>query len=503
MKLESKSDKCITDVTDVTDDSTELIPITDFPFDIFPDRFQEIIQKTGIVLSIEPEVVAHAKIAILSGVIGNSIRISPKTGYNGPPFVWAGLIASTGYGKSPAINESMDYIETLQAKSYKEYQDEIRKYNNHKKSQANNPGKSFPSTPIPVFKQLKVSDTTVEALADVFTTQPRGVILHRDELSGFILSMNQYKDAKGSDKQHYLELFDAKPMTINRKMSAPKYVHNTGAAIIGGISPMILPKIFNTDSFHDGFLPRFLFLNVENKHIKYCRESLDADDKAYWESLIDYCYKIPLSIDNNNCVKPKILTLEDNALDSWESFNNEYKQVAFFLPERIRGFIPKLITYSLKFAGILHVIQNCEKKALSTTIDAETINRAIKLTRFYAGQAVLIVKMYDSPELKFNASQKRIIQVLNDLQSEVGGGELLLSEIVKAYNDSLNDSLKLSPEKIRKILKNELDLTTRKGAGNLSCLIWEQEKLEKLFKQTVTTVTTVTTVKDSKENNNI
>ena len=266
VKLENKSDKCI---TDVTDDSMGLIPIVDFPYDIFPDRLKEIIHRKGIILSVEPEVVAHAKIAILSGAIGNSVRISPKTGFNVPPFVWSVLVAPTGSGKSPAINESMEYIEALQAESHKKYQDEIKKYNNLKKQRTKSPNKSFPSCPPPVFKQLKISDITVEALADVFTTQPRGVILHRDELSGFMLSMDQYKDAKGSDKQHYLELFDAKPMTINRKMSAPKYVHNTGTAIIGGISPRVLPRIFHTDSFYDGFLPRVLFLNVENKLIKY------------------------------------------------------------------------------------------------------------------------------------------------------------------------------------------------------------------------------------------
>lgn len=490
-------------ITDVTDDSMDLIPIVDFPFDIFPNKLQEVIQKKGHILSVEPDVIAHTKIAVLSGAIGNSIRISPKVGYNVPPFIWSILVAPTGYGKSPAINESMNYIEKLQAISHKKYQDELVKYKRIK--QAKKPSSSsgfnisFPSNPLPVFKQLKVSDTTVEALADVFESQPRGVILHRDELSGFILSMNQYKDAKRSDKQHYLELFDAKSMTINRKMSAPRYVHNTGAAIIGGIPPRILPTIFSADSFYDGFFPRFLFLNVESKHIKYCRESLDNKDKAYWESLIDYCYKISLNIDINNCVNPEILTLDNNALDSWESFNNEYRQILLFLPERIGCFIPKLITYSLKFAGILQNIWNYEHNKNAKIIDIETIDRAIKLTRFYAGQAVLMVNSYNVP-VDYDERKKRIIQVLQGLQQKVVGGELQLKEIVKAYNDSLAVHLQLSSEKISKILKNELGLTTKKSTRNLSCLIWEQDKLEKFFKQAVTSVTSV---KVPKQNNYI
>ncbi len=489
----------VTDVTVVTDDLEECInqqiPIYSFPFDVFPNEFQEVIKKEGIFLSVEPEIVANTKITILSGAIGNSIRISPKPDFKVSPFIWSGLVAPTGYGKSPAINASMDHIEDLQAESYRKYQDELNKYK-LQRSQVNKGKKTFLSDVLmspPVFKQLKVSDTTVEALADVFEYQPRGVILHRDELSGLILSLNQYKDSKGSDKQHYLELFDAKPMMINRKTSEPKYVPNTGSAIIGGISPRVLPKIFNTDSFFDGFLPRFLFLLIEYKSIKYCRDSLNSEDLSYWKRLVDFCYYIPLDLDENNRVKPNILTLDNSALDLWESFNNEYNQIIGFLPERIRGFIPKLITYSLKFAGILQILKNFKNGKIDKVIDIETVNNAIKLTRFYAGQAVLMIKLYDIPVVELNGYQKRIVHVLYNLQHKVVGGELLLSEIVNAYNDSLNDGLKLKPEKISNILNKELRLTTKKRGANLSHLIWEQEKIQKLFKQTVTSVTSVKT----------
>ncbi len=178
---------------------------------------------------------------------------------------------------------------------------------------------------------------------------------------------------------------------------------------------------------------------------------------------------------------------------------NLEKKVAY-LPEIISCFLPKLVSYSLKFAGIIHIIESFMKGVIGNNISDDTIKSAIKLTEFYTGQVLQLVRLYSLEDDGFGERQKRIIQVLYKLQHKVVGGELPLSEIVKHYNESLNSNLMLTHEKMRSILNNGLGLDTEKTGANLSHLVWEEEKIQKLFRTTVTTVTSVTKNKDIEEN---
>ena len=71
----------------------------------------------------------------------------------------------------------------------------------------------------PRCERFVVSDTTVEALADRLADNPRGLLLARDELSGWLRSFDQYKAGKGGDCAQWLSMYDASVLRIDRKTS--------------------------------------------------------------------------------------------------------------------------------------------------------------------------------------------------------------------------------------------------------------------------------------------
>lgn len=399
-----------------------LIPVYPFPLDIFPDGLLNVIKKLSEALHIEPETVASAMLTIASGAIGNSIRVSPKHGYEVSPFIWLIIIAWSGYGKSPVLQTLLKPVKQLQAKTYQAYQSELKKYETQLRR-----AKTETETEVPEKPKLKhqfVSDCTVEALSDVFDNDSRGVIISQDEIAGLILGLDQYK-GKGNDRQHYLELYNCDSWKIDRK-SGVKFIHNTGASIIGGIQPKVMSKVFNADSFDDGFIPRFLVQNAENSPLKFNRQAITEDAILYWIDLLNWCYGIPLIHDDAGFVKPKVLILSSKGLDLWEQFYNDYGSKMFFLSERAKVFIPKLTAYySLKFAGVLHVIKAFDKgTTITSVIDEGTIYHTIELTHFFAGQAIKTLQLYDSPGETLNEFQKRLIETLYNLQTEVDKGEV-------------------------------------------------------------------------------
>ena len=58
--------------------------------------------------------------------------------------------------------------------------------------------------------------------------------------------------------------------------------------------------------------------------------------------------------------------------------------------------MPKLITYYLKIAGILHVLDSISTGSLDikNSIKAGNMKRAIKLTKYYAGQSINSLPLY-------------------------------------------------------------------------------------------------------------
>ena len=476
MKGEMKNNKDLIGVTEVTESTVKnrkLIPTNTFPLEIFPKRLMGIIQRLSRALHVEPEVVACCMLPIISGAIGNTIKVSPKQGWDEAGFIWLIFIATTGYGKTHVIDTLNKPIRNLQANEYRNYRRRLDEFERGLREDNGNLADR------PWMRHYMVSDTTIEALADVFESDPRGTIINKDELAGLILGLNQYK-GKGNDRQHFLELFNAGSWKIDRKIGS-RFIPNTGASIIGGIQPKVLSKIFGNDSIDEGLLPRFLLLHADEHQKKFSRESINEDDIAHWKSLIDWCYTVPLNINNEGVVEPMILTLSKKALNIFSDFYNEYMALQQFLNDRAKAFIPKLITYCLKFAGVLHAIKTfTEKGELDRKIDQTIMKDTIKLTRFFAGQSIKALQLYDQEKPSLNEYQKRLIETLDKIQGEVKNGKLRLSRILEVFNNDLPDSVKHTPEKIRGMLK-EFQLKTEKSTGNLSVLVWEDNKIKKLF----------------------
>ena len=428
----------------------ELIPIKQFPIEIFPTEFQDFVTDVATCFNVEEGLVASMAMTVLSGAIGNTVKISVKASQQTQPFLWLVVIGRTGTGKSPPMDALLDYIKRLQSKANQE---------------------STQTTYI-------TNDCSVAALADILATNRRGIIVHRDEISGLILGFDQYK----GDRERYLELFRGQPWFRNRK-NVSKDNPNPGVAIIGGIQPKILPKVFGDDTFDDGLFPRFLPYPLEERPLRFNRADVTDEHRQYWAQLLDRCYRIPLKYDEDGFVKPmRNLRLDAKALDLYASFFNRYGQFGMLLSTRAEGLLIKLLGYYLpKFAGLLHIITMLNKgKVLGfLPINGETMSNAIKLMEFFAGQAMKTLRLYKEKGSSLNELQIKMVMSLKDLEGEVKNGKLKLKKIMEAFNEALPD-INLGPEATSSMLR-KMGLKTDTGTAGYSYLIWEPEKINALF----------------------
>jgi hypothetical protein len=498
---EINADEDVTKVTKVTFDyDKNIIPETDFPFKVFNNDFLQIVNISSKAIHIEPEIAAAVMIAIVSGAVGNTVRVSPKKGYTVPLFIWLIVIATSGYGKSPLMNLLMRHIKQLQSKAYMEYEKKLKEYEKALRDAKNDNTVLIPD--MPHLRHYEVADNTVEALTSIFKQDPRGTISDPDEIASLIQGLNQYK-GKGNDREQYLSFFNCESIKVDRK-GKTTFAPNTGLAIIGGIQPKKMPGIFDDDSFDEGFIARYLTINGNANSIEFSREFVTDETIQYWIALINYCYSIPLELDENGFVKFKTLILSEDAIEAYIHFYNDYGKKILFLTERARVFIPKLIAYyCLKFAGILHVLNcyhaNISSNAIPQLIDIEMMNHAIALTKYFAGQVIKTIMLYDKKG-SLNEFQEVLIQVLYDLRGDVTGGKILLSRIVEVYNSRIPSEM--TPHAVSAMLR-DFGLITEKKGLNLSYLLWEPTKIQKLLSRKKVTNVTNITQKDHKQKTDV
>lgn len=463
--------------------AVDLIEKAPFPFDALPVPLKDFIFRAAEAHNLGPEIPGAIILSLASGAIGNTLAISPRPGWVTPLPLWLMIIGISGGGKSPIINMARRPLDVMQSKAYRQFQADCREYDKALRA-GEKPGER------PVLSHITASDTTVEGLSTVFRHTPRGITLINDELAGLIEGMNQYK-ARGNDRQFYLSLFDGIPWKIDRKKADPEFIPNPLAAILGGIQPRVLTRVFNDGAFDDGLLPRFLMVHCDDGPMKFSRKALSGEIIKPWEVMIERCFRVPLSFGEDGFIDRRILTFDDPALTLWANFHDDLGIIQPFLPEKARVFIPKFITYSLKLTGLLHAIQELSEDGgghIRGTIREDTAAAGISLTRFFAGQAVKALSLYGKDHRETDGRLTRMIETLRKLESQVKGGHLPLNLIRDTYNEGLPGILTLTPDNrgLGAILR-DMGLKTVRIHGGFYHLIWDQDRIGKIFHESAFT----------------
>jgi hypothetical protein len=229
----------------------EVDAVPAFPVDFLPgalgsfacdaaERMQCPVDFVGIPLIIEA-----------ATMIGKEFKLAPKAhdDWTERPCLWGGVVADVGKMKSPALQEAMYPVEQLQFALMAQYERELAQYRAQIAS-------LNPPVTEPQLRRLSTSDPTQEALVDLLAENPQGLLLFRDELSGWFASFNQYRS--GADRQFYLQCHSGGSYFKDRKSGSVR-LKDLYLNICGSVQPEIVRKVLDGGD-HDGMTARFSLL---------------------------------------------------------------------------------------------------------------------------------------------------------------------------------------------------------------------------------------------------
>ena len=439
----------------------------EFPLDIFPGKLQGSMRRIADAYAVNVDPVAVAMMTILSAAAGNTMRVLPKEGWAEPLFLWSMIIGPSGSGKTPFMSKLLEGVHSKQARAYEAYKRQLDNYEQKVVRLANKNA----VLRRPQLVNHIVSDITIESLALSMEIQPRGLLSYQDELSGWLLSHDQYR-TKGADRQKYLELWNCNPW-LKGRVSGSQFIRNTGCALIGGIQPLIIPRIFREDSFVDGLLPRFLFTTLADQ--PYSDKIAAASDIQDWNALLARFYDIPLAFqESDQSIQHRIIPFTKDAHDIFTRFVNESKASRRGL---MQVFMPKLVSYAVRISGILHLLRNRDGEKIGTDV----IKDSIRAAYYFTAQVRELLSYYGGPKQPQQAKAKeRLIEVLKALRGHVKRGRIRLGLVVAEFNRHLPEELRQSHQNVAYLIK-KLGLQTKSAAG-YSYVVWDPTVVEELFK---------------------
>ena len=200
------------------------------------------------------------------------------------PNLWGAIVGRPSLMKSPAISEIMKPLNRLvidaQAKYSEEtenhdlkmmavkaqkeaLQDKLKKEAKKENSDLEKLLQYHPRIEIPVTpveKRYKTEDGTTEKIGELLVQNPNGLLIHRDELTGWFKSLD--RDGREGDRAFYLESWNGSgSFTVDRITRGTLHIQALCLSIIGGIQPGPLSSYIYQASKggtgDDGLMQRF------------------------------------------------------------------------------------------------------------------------------------------------------------------------------------------------------------------------------------------------------
>ncbi len=353
-------------------------PCPNFPLDVLPQELINYAQGYSDSSGFDVGAFAFTTLFGTMGLIDKRARIKASDTWFQPPIIWAALADNSGGGKSMVISTGAKLLNSINKKIVTDSMRESDSFNKAKAALNNKAQQG--ELQKPDWHQIVVEDTTTEALADVLKTNPRGITLIADEMTGFIGNLDAYSGGGGDrDRGIYLSAYDGGSKTINRKGAGYTYVPNFAVSILTGVQPAKLADLYKKSAAGgaDGLYQRFLTYNMQPAKLMNINSKLGTFTEINANQLAELIERWT----QEEVFLRDPPSLSSEAAKVVEDYCNSISGVAKrTVNERFREHLFKYKGFLLRIALGLHVIHAAGRgEMFGGVVEVESINRAKSL----------------------------------------------------------------------------------------------------------------------------
>lgn len=328
----------------------------DFPIEALPSPLDEFVGDVARAVSAPPDYVGAGVLPVLGLGIGGYVSLEITDSWRESPLLYVALVGPPSARKSPALGLIMAPVEDAENALYEDVDPD-----------------SFVELAPP---RLQANDATIESFFGILEQNPRGVILHADELDGWVAGMGQYKSGGGRDRQHWLSIWSRKPLYVDRKTTKSHRIPKPFAAVLGGIQPEPLENLMH--GRNDGLLPRILMAQGHATVPRLDRRNVTVASAGRYDALWNRL--------RDEGMADRVVKFTDPGYQAYETWANEHYKGLGKVPAELAGAWGKMDAQAARIALILSLSMGEE------AVSVDAVDRAVSLVRYFQGQAAGILR---------------------------------------------------------------------------------------------------------------
>ena len=361
-----------------------------FPVDSLPEPFARLCSELSKQSGFDIGGYAFAILVAASSLVDH--RRKMKAGpLRVPTFLWGGLVANSGGGKSPTLNAVTKSVQGINDRMVKASNRELAEWIKASTAATTKEEKAAVG-PKPLWRQLVASDTTVEALGQLLQDNPEGLLLAHDELTEFIGRMDAYSgNGAGKDRGVYLRAYDGGSVTINRSTKLPMVIDNFSVGIIAGIQPEKPGELFRkSGGGSDGLYQRFLVYAMQPAGVVDYAADICMFTEMHASTLFDLLH----TWREQGTVEYAKLCPE--ALPLMQDYHQQCRTMAQrTAAKRLAEHLDKYPGFLARMTFALHCLECASNHEYQATVSVETFQRALKIMRVMYHHSVAVYEVLD------------------------------------------------------------------------------------------------------------
>lgn len=399
----------------------ELLPVLPVPFNALPAPLEAWCNDVASRIGCAPDYLVVGVLTVLSSLLGRKVLIKPKQKHDWEvtPNLFGAIIGRPSTKKSPALSESLYYINRMDkqarlenAQALKRYKAEVKLLKIQEKEterKAKLEAKADKESALRMLEELAaglekppvirftVHDATVEKLAVLLADNHNGLLTIRDEIAGLLSDLDREENATA--RGFYLQMFNG-----NQEYSYDRITRDSVTipacigSILGGIQPAKLQRYLmptasgNND---DGLLQRIQLIAYPDAVVGTGKDEYpDKQAKEKLTAMFDYFASLP--------DKTQPLNFDKSAQGIFYDWEKENTRKAS--KEKNPAMEAHLSKYPAFVASLALIIHLADNQKLTPVSDASLL-KAIGLAEYYESQSR---RVYGMAEISENTARSLV-----------------------------------------------------------------------------------------------
>lgn len=428
--------------------AAETLPLREayppFPVELLPPVLAGYVREGARALGCDAACLALPVLAAVASAIGNTRVLRLKPGWDEPSVLWTIVVGEGGEADVAAFRSAVAYLVRLQKLHLQEFRGRTAFHRhtaivrNAARRRAGGERLDPSEMPrVPPLRRLVCDDTFVETLAETLEGNPRGLLVARHDLDGWLLPFTRAKAARhlGRDRAAWLEMYLAGPLFVDRTAGAPGhyYISRAAVSVAGSLRPRVLARLMKPDAPGAGLAGLFLTAMPPRVPQEWSEAGMGPEGEEIYHNLLSKLQFLQFEGDGRD-KSPQVLSLSAEAKAEWKTFYDSRAREQADSGGEMSLTAFRLEGYAARLALVHHVVSRVSRREDDLVpVEKESVEAGVALGRWFAAEARRIRAI-----LFESAAEHRRRSLVEFIEER--GGRISVRELMRAYRRRYPDA---------------------------------------------------------------